>query len=473
MDKADLAALLDAHGGRAQPVASLHVLRAPTLGDEEHAFLIEHHAELATVDLSRWLGAASAEQRPAVLDALADLAERDPGRFELEIARAPHLDLAPDERAALTGRLHTRVPASVIDALSGDGAGGPRAAPERLPSTPAPAAEGEGLFDPGDLLAGVDFGPGSSSAAPTFSAGPAEDGLGDLLGDTDLFDAPGAGSPAGDEGGAIFGDPFGGGAATPQLDALLGALAELNTARERTAWKARAKALAADPTEDWSRAVTRLPAQMADAVAVRAAASPRPEERATLLEWLLQSGARRARVVELSLALLEIEPGVESVTQWLAQSLLPRVLSDKAAWSKHGAEVLAALAARRAFGEMDQLFTAAVTGAGELGPGLLALPGGGGALCAPIFASFSTMLLDGASRAVAKGQARPAQAFAASLASLGFPSRKASAVAALRRKRGAKGDVARLLGVAPARKPKDVPRLEDFIAAVHVLSDAS
>lgn len=487
MDKADLAALLDAHGGRAQQVASLHVLRAAALGADEQAFLTEHRDELATIDLSRWLGLAAPDQRPAVLDALAALAERDPARFEAEIARAPHFTLAAGERLALVDRLGGRVPASVLEALSGAPAGADGADGEPSPGAAGALAGGDGggMFDPGDLLDGVDFGTddglASNGAAGGLSGGGAagdgapglaDDGLGDLLGDADLFDSPG-GSPADGDGAPPGGDLFGGGAPPPLLAALLADLADVNTTRARTAWRARARALAADPAEDWSRAVTRLPKEMADAVAARAACSPRPDERATLLEWLLQNGARRAKIVELAVALLGAEPKVESVSQWLSQSLLPRLLPDKAAWSKHGAEVLGAMAVARAFGEMDQLFTAAVTGAGALGPGLMALPGGDGALRAPAFGALSTMLIDGTSAALASGENRRAQAFAAALASIGFPSRKARSVAALRRKRAAKGDVARLLGVAPARKPRDVPRLEDFIAAVHVLSDAA
>src|SRR5690349_20650576 len=117
MDKADLAALLEAHGGRAQPVASLHVLRATALGEGEHAFLIEHATQLETVDLSRWLGLATPAQRPAVIDALAALAARDPATFEAEIARAPHVDLTPAERASLAGRVEHRAPDSLLAAL--------------------------------------------------------------------------------------------------------------------------------------------------------------------------------------------------------------------------------------------------------------------------------------------------------------------------------------------------------------------
>lgn len=477
MDKADLTALLDAHGGRAQPVASLHVLRASVLGADEHAFLTEHQAELATIDLSRWLGLARPEQRPAVLDALAAFAEREPARFEAEIARAPHFQLEPAEREHLGGRLRGRVPDTLIAALSGEAA--PAAPIDGALGAPA---DGE-MFDPGDLLGDVDFGSdgggfgaGEGAARGGGSSGDArpaagEDGLGDLLGDMDLFDS-GDGGLAGDAGSAGAGFFGGGPSAPPGLGELLGELSGLNTARAKTKWKARARALAADAGEDWSRAVTLLPPEMADAVAHRAASSPRADERATLLEWLLQNEARKAKLVELTVAFTALSPKVESASQWLAQSFLPRVLADKATWQKHGPEVLGALAEHRCFGEMDQLFTSALTGAGALGPGLLSLPGGPAALRAPVFAAFSTMLLARTGAAVGGKDGKSAQAYAAALASIGFPARKAAEVASLRRKRGAKGDVARLLGVARARKPKDVPQLEDFIAAVHVLSDA-
>ncbi len=476
MDKADLAALLDAHGGRAQPVASLHVLRAPSLGADEQTFLTEHHAELATVDLSRWLGLAAPEQRPAVIEALARLAEREPSRFELEIARAPHFELAAGERARLIERLQDRVPAMVLAALSGEAAASPSKGP---PGPAAPTLPEAGMFDPADLLGDMDFSEGggdpfgageltgSGGAAGSGGAGLGDGGLGDLLGDVDLFGGDGEVAASGD-GGGLFG-----GAPPPLLGELLARLPGLNTGRARTAWRAKAKALAADAAEDWSRAAPQLPPEMADAVAHRAATSPRAEERATLLEWLLQHEARKSTLVDLSVALIGLEPKSEGVSQWLAQSFLPRVLTDKASWQKHGAAVLSALATRRALGELDQLFTSSVAGAGALGPGLLSLPAGGdGALRGPIFAAFSGVLLDRTSAALTAKEGKSAQAYAAALASLGFPSRSAKAVESLRRKRAAKGDVARMLALAPSRGPKHAPSLEDFIAAVHVLSDA-
>jgi hypothetical protein len=316
-------------------------------------------------------------------------------------------------------------------------------------STPPPAGtvfapRDGGMFDLSELLGGMDFGPDSGPRrdAPG-SSPPAADMFGDLFEEAGTSTREGTGS-------------FIQSAPPPSmLAALLAELANVNTARARSAWRAKARALAADPSEDWSRAVTRLPGELADAVALRASSSPRASERATLLEWLLQNGARRPKLVAATVALVDLTPKVESVSEWLAQSFLPRVLSDKAAWHRHGAEVLAALASRRAFGEMDQLFTASIGGAGG-----------------PAFTAFSSMLLAQVGAAIAERRGKEAAAFAAALASIGFPSRKASAVASLRRKRGAKGDVARLLGVAAARGPKDLPRLEDFIAAVHVLSDA-
>lgn len=467
MDKADLTVLLEAHGGRAQPVASLHVLRAPQLSPDEHAFLAEHQDELATVDLSRWLGVASPEQRPDVLDALARLAEREPGRFEMEIARAPHFELDPAERLRLEERLLGRVPESLIAALSG-----------AAPPTGAPAVPDGEMFDPGDLLDGVDFGPSSAqspakartSARPPAGAETASlgDDLGDLLGDPELFDT---GEPAGKgeapaEDGGLFND-----ALPPVLGTVIAAHRSMHTARGKAAWRAWARKVALDPREDWSRAVARIPLEMKDAVVRRAASSPRAEERASLLEWLLQNKARRGEIVELSLALITLDPKVESVSQWLAGSFLPRVLADKASWQKFGADVLSALCGRKAFGEMDQLLTSAMTGAGALGPGLVSLPQTG-ALKGPVFSAFSTMLMDGVGAALTAKDAKSAQAYSAALSSLGYPSRSASKVEALRKKRAARGDVSRLLRVAPARGPKDAPGLEGLIAAVHVLSDA-
>jgi hypothetical protein len=464
MDKADLAALLEAHGGRAQPVASLHVLRSPALGEDEQAFLVEHQAELATIDLSRWLNLAERAQRPAVLDALAAFAVREPGRFELEIARAPHFQLDDAELEGLARRLQGRVPTTLIASLESPGIIYDTPPTKRsVPPPPGPLTPRDEMFDPGELLGGMDFDLDSGALGGGALGGDTLGSLGGLLDDDGgslggLLDGDGGG----DLGGGFFEAP-----PPPLLGALLADVSMLNTKRARTVWRARARALAADPAEDWSRAVTRLPAAMADAVTLRATTSPRPAERATLLEWMIQNGARRAQLVDASLSLLSLEPKDESVSQWLGHSFFPRVLADKAAWQKHGVTVLATLAARRAFGEMDQLFTSAATGAGAFGPG-----GGNGALRGPAFAALSSTLLAQSGAAVAAGRVKEAAAYAASLASIGFPSRQGKAVASLRRKRGAKGDVARLLGVARPRGPKDLPQLEAFIAAVHVLSEA-
>lgn len=495
MEKAQIDALLVAHGGRAQPVASFHLLRAPSLGDAEHAFLTSHAASLATIDLSRWLGHATAAQRPAVLDALVSLAEREPGRFEFEIARAPHFPIADAERTELIIRLVGRAPEAVIAALSPEAGLATPKANARHPAEVAPhpaeiappadgAAAPEGLFDPGDILAELDFdagflgGEGQSTGAAT---GPQGEGLGDLLGDADflgLGDSLGDADPLAVSGSRAH-------STSPEMDTLLAELAALkgpratsgDRSRARAAWKKRARAAAESGAEDWGPSVTRLPPEMKDAILVRASTSPRGEERAALLEWLLQNGEKRTRLVDLTVSLLGTGGDAAGVRAWLAESFLPRLLPDKAAWSRHGRAVLSAMVEQRAFSELDELFAAVSNGAAALGPGLVSMPGAAGAPPPPastLSAAFSTTLVATTKAALEAARRKEALASAAALACLGVPQKDRPALAALRRKRAAKGEVATLLALAEtrARRPKESPRLEDLVATVHVLSDA-
>ncbi|MEZ4294367.1 MAG: hypothetical protein R3B70_05290 [Polyangiaceae bacterium] len=78
------------------------------------------------------------------------------------------------------------------------------------------------------------------------------------------------------------------------------------------------------------------------------------------------------------------------------------------------------------------------------------------------------MMLQEAASALAAGQSRVALGHAAGLSSLGAPSRRAKDLAPLAKtpatRRGCR--------IAPKRRPKDVPSLEDLITAVHVLASA-
>lgn len=403
MEKAEIIALLVAHRGRAQVVASLHLLRDGALGEPAHAFLAEHEAALATIDLQRWLSRASTAQRPAVEAAMARLAEREPARFEHEIRRAP-----------------------------------PAAPEPPFPGLTETLSDGEGFFDPGDLLGDLDF----DSEAPA----------------ADRHSPPGLA-----------------GSSHPELDALLAGLAGATGPKARSAWKARSLAAAADTAESWAAAVLHLPPAMRDAVLARAAVSPRSEERAALLEWLFQNGAKRPKLVELTLSLLGTGPAVVHVGSWLAETWIPKLLPDKAAWSKHGPTLLAAFLEYGHFSTLDELFTAVLTGATALGPGLLGMTGANGdALRGPVIAAFTKALVQRVADALAAGRRQEALGAAAALVSLGPPSREVPGVRSLRRKRSAKGEVATLLALAErrARGPKQAPRLEDLITTVHVLSDA-
>ena len=489
MDKAQLDALLAAHGGRPQPVASYHLLRSPHIAPASHAFLKEHAASLATIDLSRWLDHASPEQRPDALEALIALAEREPSRFEFEIARAPHFPFQGDDRRDLTIRLVGRAPESVIAALSIEppprrlstrpgsmrpgsvrpGSARPSARPSAAPPDGGLTLGNEAFFDPGEILS--EMGDDGSWAS-------------DLLAD-EAFTRPEPALESGDFlglGGSLDGivdaadpqenKPNGAHSTTPGLDGLLASLGEAKTTRARAAWKKRALAAAAEPSEDWAPSVARLPAAMRDAVTRRAAESPRPDERAALLEWLLQNGAKRAVLVDLTEGFLGLEGGM-GAREWLAQSFLPRLLPDKASWSKHGVTLLKTLIERKAFSEMDSFLAAAGAGAAALGPGLAAMPGGA-SLTPSIGNALGATLIAEVSAALQEKQTKVAMACSAALACLGVASRDRATVSVLRRKKAAKGEIATLLALAEShvRAPKSAPRLEDLVATVHVLSDA-
>ncbi|MFO0593321.1 MAG: hypothetical protein U0441_37615 [Polyangiaceae bacterium] len=507
MEKAQLDALLAAHGGRPQPVASFHLLRSPHIAPAAHAFLKEHAASLATIDLSRWLDHASPEQRPDALEALIALAERDPSRFEFEIARAPHFPFHGDDRRELTIRLVGRAPESVIAALSIEppprrpsmrpgsmrpgsmrpGSMRPRAPSQHPDAPPSAGSTGstdggftlgnEAFFDPGEILSEMgDDGAWASDLLADEAFTRPEPGLtsGDFLGLGDSPDGPGG--PLGGLGDAS--DPLenkGNGAhsTSPELDSLLASLDLASSARARAAWKKRALAQASESSEDWAPSVARLPPAMRDAIARRAGESPRPDERAALLEWLLQNGAKRSALVDLTVSFLALDAGGMGAREWLAQSFLPRLLPDKAAWSKHGVTLLTALIDRKAFSEMDSFLAAAGAGAAALGPGLVAMPGGA-PLTPAIGAALSATLIAEVTSALHEKKTKVALACAAALACLGVASKDRAAVSALRRKKSAKGETATLLALAETRalKPKQSPRLEDLVATVHVLSDA-
>jgi hypothetical protein len=317
------------------------------------------------------------------------------------------------------------------------------------------------------MLADLDFdseGPGADRRSPAgFGEGAAGgESLGDLFGDDDLGGGESkAASPH------------------PALDALLAELAvekgATSGARSRAAWKAKALSAAAGAEESWAAAVVHLPPEMRDAVLVRAGVSPRSEERASLLEWLFQNGATRGKLVELTLSLLSMKEAAANVGSWLAETWIPKLLPDKAAWSKHGARLLAALLEHGHFSALDELFTAVLTGAAALGPGLLGMAGpGGDALRGPVASALAKALVQVTAGALAAGRRKEALGAAAALVSLGPPSRAVPEVQSVRRKRNAKGEIATLLRLAErrARGPKELPGLEDMIATVHVLSDA-
>jgi len=172
--KADIDALLHAHRRNARAVAFLHVLRQASLDPDDHAFLEQHAAELASADLLRWRARTPPTGRPPILVAMAQMAADKPVEFEHEVLNAPGLSFDDREWATLADLCAGKVPAHLFARIERKDAG-----------APAPAA----LFPPPD----ASFGEGDGGSL--FGG----ESLGDALGldlDDDATDGP------------LFADPF-------------------------------------------------------------------------------------------------------------------------------------------------------------------------------------------------------------------------------------------------------------------------
>lgn len=232
--------------------------------------------------------------------------------------------------------------------------------------------------------------------------------------------------------------------------------------------------------EDWSPVAPRLPDVLYGAVLERAQSSPRGGERAVLLEWLDQHGATRKELLTLTAETLRLEAIDQPVLDWLARSWVPRMLTTRTAWERHGVEVLLALIAHRAFTELGELLTLAWTGAGDA-----AKPARQGKAKRPkgpsqgyleaIHLAFAQALVRLSSEALGAGKEARAMAALSALACLDPPSRVGRALLALRRAQGASGEVLELVALNDRLVKRAGARgasLEGLIAAVHALADA-
>ncbi len=414
MKQVEIDALLRAHRGRARPVAFFHVLRQPALQPDDHAFLTDHIAELGATDLLRWRARCEPGHTGVVIRRLAELAIEDPASFEHEVLGVPRLELDEDEWLELLDLTRGKVPVRLHEHIAERGrrpAGEPRSA---WMFTPRVIPSDEPFFFEED-----------AELAPDVSDRPLRDlSLSAVL--------------AARESGALA-----------MTDERLQALA-LDRARASQ--------------EDWSFAVARFPEVVRDAVLEKARRSRLDSERANLLSWLEGHGTPRAAMLEIALSSVRAEECSYGILAWLSGQLATR-----AAWEKHGFEVLSALAARRAFSEISELVTVAWSEAGRGGKE----PSRG--LLDAIVGAFALVLVGLVRESLAAGDRERALAALSALACLDPPSRLSRAVHELSRLPGVTDDVAELVAVNERLVKHSDARdasIEGVIAALHAIADA-
>jgi hypothetical protein len=160
--RAEIDALVRAHRGRARPVAFLHVLRQPTLEEDDHVFLREHDRELTVVDLLRWRARCAPGFTAAPIRALARVALDEPAQFEHELLDAPGFSLADEEWIELSDLLRGKIPAALLQRITDRGQGRPLPVTEALP--PLEADPFAGLFTD------IEAGPPPAPAPPIDAA---------------------------------------------------------------------------------------------------------------------------------------------------------------------------------------------------------------------------------------------------------------------------------------------------------------
>jgi hypothetical protein len=415
MRKAEIEALVRAHRGRARPVAYFHVLRQESLEPDDHAFLAAHVDELGASDLLRWKARSEVGFTAPVIRELAKRAVSDPVQFQHEVLDVPRLDLDEHEWTELCDLLRGKVPAGLYARVLERGGARPKRPP---PDT---------YFTPGVLT--VDLGP-----LPKREAGR-----------TDPID------PA-------------------ELDALpmreiVAARKEGRLAIDEATLSRVAMERARASNEDWSVASVEFPGGLKEAVLERVRVTRSGDERANLLGWLEVHAVPRAAL--LSMALQPIRDGEVSfaIIGWLS-----RQLSTRAAWEKHGVETVSVLVRERAFAELGDLVTVALS---EAARGDNEPPRG---MLEAILGAFALALVDAAKTALAANHEPAAMAALSALACLDPPSRVIRAVHELREIRSASEAVSELIATNERLIKHSDGRdasLEGIIAAVHALADAS
>lgn len=414
MRRAEIDALVRAHRGRARPVALFHVLRQPALEPDDRAFLSEHVAELGANDLMRWKARCEKGFTGEVIRRLATLAVTEPAYFAHDVLDVPRLDLDEQEWIELCDLVRGKVSPALYARML-----------ERR-RQPLPPPRGGDLVSAPRSLEGFSLGldAGDGGAPPVSAVVPRASGM------TEILAARRNGTLAIDD------------------DALLALAMD------------RARAPAA---EDWSFAVLEFPASLAFAILEKARRTARPAERANLLGWLEAHGVARAVLLEVALAAIRGGDVSFGLVMWLT-----RQLGTRAAWDRHGLDVLSALMARRAFAEIGELCTIVWSDAGR-----------GGAepprpLLEAIQTSFALALLGLSREALGRGDDGGAMAALSALACLDPPSRVSRAVHDLRRSPGVTTDVAALLAVNERLVKHSDARdasLEGVIAALHAIAD--
>ena len=414
MRKAEIESLVRAHRGRARPVAYFHVLRQTRLDPDDHAFLSAHASELGASDLLRWKARSERGFTAPVIRELARRAVADPVQFRHEVLDVPRLDLDEHEWTELCDLLRGKVPADLYARVLERG--GDR------PKRPPPAV----LFTPGVLV-------------PPDAVPPA------------LIEE--AGEPL--DARAVEG---------LTMKEIARLRKEKRLAIEDPELSNLAMARARSSTEDWSVASVDFPGCLEAAVFEKAKTTRSGDERANLLSWLEIHGVARAKL--LAIALSPIQKGDVSfaIIGWLS-----RQLSTRAAWEKHGKETLSALLERRAFAELGDLVTVALS---ESARGDNEPPRG---VLEAIQVAFAHALVEAARSALTSGRNSDAMGALSALACLDPPSRVSRAVHELRELRGSSEEVAELISTNERLIKHSDARdasLEGVIAAVHAIADA-
>lgn len=414
MRQIEILALLRAHKGRARPVAFFHILRQPALEPDDHAFLTEHIAELGATDLLRWRARCEKGFTGAVIRRLAELAISEPAAFEQDVLAVPRLELDEEEWLELLDLTRGKVPPRIHERIAERGRRQPREHGAGWMFSPRVIPSNEPFFFEED-----------NELAPDVSERPLRD---------------------------------------RSLAAILAARHSGTLALGDAELAALAMERARSSLEDWSLAVLDFPEQLRDAVLEKARRTGNDSERANLLGWLEAHGAPRALLLDAANEAIRAGRHSFGLMSWLS-----RQLTTRASWEKHGYELLAALAAQRAFAEIGELVTIAWSEAGRGGKE----PSRG--LLEAIQGAFALVLIGLARDALARSDEDRALAALSSLACLDPPSRVSRAVHELSRLPATSPEVRELLAVNQRLVKHSDGRdasLEGVVAALHAIADA-